>query len=44
MSFWNVSLARDTDTCLEKMEPLQVRDHLRKVGFIALTSLLYVLG
>lgn len=44
MDFQNVSMAPNTDICLETLEPLEGRDHLRKVGFIALTSLLYVLS
>lgn len=44
MGRWNVSMAPDTDICLEKLELLEGRAHLRKVGFIALTSLLYVLS
>lgn len=44
MDCLNVSMAPDTGICLEKLELLEGRDHLRKVGFIALTSLLYVLS
>ena len=37
MDCWNVSMAPDADICLEKLELLEGRDHLRKMGFIALT-------
>ena len=44
MSCQNVSMALEPDICVKTQQLLEGRDHLRKVGFIAFTSLLYILS
>lgn len=44
MNCQNVSKALEPDICVKKQQLLEGRDHLRKVGFIAFTSLLYILS